>query len=46
MYDALPLHEVIGSELQGPFEKKKKEKKSNKTVCNQTRRPYLFLDDL
>ena len=45
MYDALPLHEVIGSELQGPFEKKK-EKKSNKTVCNQTRQPYLFLDDL
>ena len=26
--------------------KKKKKKKSNKTVYNQTRRPYLFLDDL
>ena len=25
--DILPLHEVIGSELRGPFEKKKKEKK-------------------
>ena len=33
--DTLPLHEVIGSELRGPFEKKKKRKKSNKTGFNQ-----------
>ena len=46
--DILPLHEVIGSELRGPFEKKKKKKKRNltKLVAIKSCRPYLFLDDL
>ena len=46
MYDALPLHEVIGSELRGPFGKKKKKGNLTKLVAIKTCRPYLFLDDL
>ena len=45
--DTLPLHEVIGSELRGPFEKKKKKERNlTKLVLIKTFRPYLFLDDL
>ena len=41
--DTLPLHEVIGSELQGPLKKKKN---LTKLVAIKTCRPYLFSDDL